>query len=166
MYPRTEEWAVFKVPSHRASEEACAIIDSRITAWYSLVEVARLQKGEKVLIHSAAGATGQAAIQVSKMLGAEGFATVDHKYKKDLLMDYYDVPEDHIFYSRDSGFAESIMYATDDYGVDIVLNSLVGEGLGASCECIAPYGRFIELGDRATIQQLKALGANWETADL
>ncbi|KAI1170512.1 polyketide synthase PksD [Nemania sp. FL0916] len=145
-YPRAEKWAVFKVPDHMTSEEACAVLNPGVTAWYSLGEVARLRRGEKVLIHSAAGATGQVAIQIAQMLGAEIFATVGHKYKKDLLMDLYNMPEDHIFYSRDTSFAESIMVATDDYGVDVVLNSLVGEGLRASWECIAPYGRFIELG--------------------
>ncbi|KAI1152215.1 polyketide synthase PksD [Nemania diffusa] len=146
MYPRAEEWAVFKVPEHVPLEEACAVLNPGVTAWYSLVEVARLQRGEKILIHSAAGATGQAAVQISQMLGAEVFATVGHKHKKDLLMTLYNIPEDHIFYSRDTSFADSVMYATDNYGVDVVLNSLMGEGLRASWECIAPYGRFIELG--------------------
>lgn len=146
MFPRAEEWAVYKIPEHVTAGEACAVLNPAVTAWYSLVEVGRLRRGETVLIHSAAGATGQVALQVSQMLGAEVFATVGHKYKKDLLIDLYNLPEDHIFYSQDTSFADSVMCATDNSGVDIVLNSLVGEGLRASWECIAPYGRFIELG--------------------
>ncbi|RYP51218.1 hypothetical protein DL768_003424 [Monosporascus sp. mg162] len=146
MFPRAEEWAVVKIPDSVSFEEACAVNNPGITAWHSLVDVARLQKGEKVLIHAASGATGQLAIQVAKLVGAEVFATVGYDHKKQLLIDEYGIPEDHIFYSRDTSFAKGIMRITDGQGVDVVLNSLVGKGLLASWECIAPYGRFIEIG--------------------
>ena len=61
-------------------------------------------------------------------------------------MDEYDIPASHIFYSRDLSFAQSVMPVTNGYGVDVVLNSLVGEGLRASWDCIAPCGRFVEIG--------------------
>ncbi|KAK7755337.1 hypothetical protein SLS62_002563 [Diatrype stigma] len=95
-------------------------------------KVARLQEGEKVLIHSAAGATGQVAVQIAQMTGAEVFATVGHDKKRQFLMDEYGIPADHIFYSRNTTFAKGIMRMTDGYGVDVVLNSLVGESLRAS----------------------------------
>ncbi|KAF2829294.1 polyketide synthase PksD [Ophiobolus disseminans] len=102
--------------------------------------------GEKILIHAASGATGQLAIQIAKMVGAEVFVTVGFDYKKQHLIDQYGIPADHIFYSRNTTFAKGIMRVTNGYGVDVVLNSLVGEGLRASWECVAPYGRFIEIG--------------------
>ncbi|KAI0165413.1 polyketide synthase PksD [Hypoxylon sp. FL1284] len=145
-YPRSEEWATVKIPDSVTFEEACAVISPGVTAWYSLVELGRLQKDEKVLIHAASGATGQLIIQVAQMLGAEVFATVGYNHKKQLLMDHYHVPEDHIFYSRDLSFAKGVMRVTKGYGVDVVVNSLVGEGLRSSLECVAPYGRFIEIG--------------------
>ncbi|KAK7757127.1 hypothetical protein SLS62_000674 [Diatrype stigma] len=146
MYPRGEEDSMFKIPDSLSFDEACATIYPGLTAWYSLVDIARLQKGEKVLIHAASGGTGQVAIQVAQMLGAEVFATVGYDHKKKLLIEKYGIPEDHIFYSRNTDFAKGIMRVTGGYGVDIVLNSLVGEGLRASWECIAAYGRFIEIG--------------------
>lgn len=148
MFPRTGEDAVIKIPSSVSYEEACAIIVPGMTAWHALVELARLRAGEKILIHSAAGATGQLAVQVAQMLGAEVFATVGYADKKQLLMNDYGIPEDHIFYSRSNNatFAQGVMRKTDGYGVDVVLNSLTGQGLRASWECIAPYGRFIEIG--------------------
>lgn len=145
-YPRSDEWATVKIPDSVSFEEACAVISPGVTAWYSLVELGRLQKNEKVLIHAASGATGQLTIQVAQMIGAEIFATVGYNHKKKLLMDHYHIPEDHIFYSRDLSFAKGVMRVTDGYGVDVVLNSLVGEGLRASLDCVAPYGRFIEIG--------------------
>ncbi|KAI8944505.1 KR domain-containing protein [Xylaria longipes] len=81
-----------------------------------------------------------------KMLGAEIFATVGFNEKKELLIEKFDLRPDHIFYSRNTSFAQGIMRVTDGQGVDVVLNSLSGEGLRASWECIAQYGRFVEIG--------------------
>ncbi|KAH8200137.1 hypothetical protein TruAng_005708 [Truncatella angustata] len=145
-YVRCDEADAIKIADSLSMEEACGVINPGMTAWHSLVNVARLQKGEKILIHSASGATGQVAIQIAKKIGAEVFATVGYDYKKQLLIDEYGIPADHIFYSRDLSFVEGIMRVSEGYGVDVVLNSLVGEGLRASWECVAPYGRFIEIG--------------------
>lgn len=68
------------------------------TAFYSLVDLANLRKGESVLIHAAAGGVGQAAIILSQMIGAEIFCTVGSLSKKEHLMQEYNIPEDHIFY--------------------------------------------------------------------
>ncbi|PVI00072.1 polyketide synthase PksD [Periconia macrospinosa] len=141
-----DEADAFKLPDTLTMEEACGVINPIMTAWYSLVDVGRLRKGEKILIHAASGSTGQAAIQVAQMIGAEVYATVGYDHKKQLLIDDYGIPSSHIFYSRDLSFADGVMRMTEGYGVDMVLNSLVGEGLRASWECIAPYGRFIEMG--------------------
>lgn len=141
-----DEADAFKLPSTLSLDESSGVINPVMTAWYSLVDIARLQKGEKILIHAAAGATGQVAVQVAQMLGAEVFATVGYEHKKQLLMDEYGVPASNIFYSRDLSFVHGIQQATDGYGVDVVLNSLTGDGLRSSWECVAPYGRFIEIG--------------------
>ncbi|KAI4673620.1 Type I Iterative PKS [Alternaria novae-zelandiae] len=146
MFPRADEWAAVEIPEAVSFEEACAVLNCGITAYYSLAEVARLQKGEKILIHAASGATGQLAIQIAKLIGAEIFVTVGFDFKKQHLIDLYGIPSDHIFYSRNTTFAKGIMRLTSGYGVDVVLNSLVGEGLRASWECVAPYGRFVEIG--------------------
>lgn len=63
-------------------------------------------------------------------------------------MGEYGIPEDHIYYSQDTSFSKKIMRATKHKGVDVVLNSLVGDSLVASWECIASYGRFIEIGKK------------------
>ena len=108
--------------------------------------VANLQSEDSILVHSGAGGTGQMAIQIAQSVGSEVFVTVGSKEKRSLLMDVYRIPSDHIFYSRDSSFAQDIMQTTHGRGVDVILNSLSGESLVASWECMAPFGRFIELG--------------------
>ncbi|MCJ1389265.1 hypothetical protein MMC18_002121 [Xylographa bjoerkii] len=110
------------------------------TAYYSLICAARAKSGESVLIHSGAGGLGQALIQVAKYLGLEIFVTVGSEAKKKLLMDEYNVQGDHVFSSRTLSFSQGIKRMTRGRGVDVVVNTLSGEGLRTSWECIAPSG--------------------------
>ena len=118
-----------------------------VTSYHGLVESARLQKGESVLITAATGGTGQAAIQIAQDIGAVVYATVGSEAKKQMLIDLYNIPAAHIFYSRDLSFAQGIR-RTLPKGVDVVFNSLSGEKLTAAWSCIAPFGRFVEIGKR------------------
>ncbi|KAI1386460.1 uncharacterized protein F4822DRAFT_444848 [Hypoxylon trugodes] len=145
-HPRAKSRAVFRIPNGVSFESAASIMNPATAAYYSLIQVARLQKGEKVLIHSAAGSTGQLAIQIARMVEAEIFATIGFDDKKQLLIDHFGIKPDHVFYSRDTSFANGIRRMTGGYEVDVVLNSLSGDGLQASWECMAPYGRFVEIG--------------------
>ncbi|KAH6646092.1 fatty acid synthase S-acetyltransferase [Truncatella angustata] len=145
-YPRGKIDFVFKIPDGISFESAVSTINPGATAYHTLINLARLQKGERILIHSAAGSTGQMALYIAKMIGAEIFATVGFDDKKELLINEFDIPADHIFYSRNTSFAQGILRLTDGRGVDVVLNSLSGDGLRASWECVAPYGRFVEIG--------------------
>ncbi|MCJ1389859.1 hypothetical protein MMC18_002716 [Xylographa bjoerkii] len=147
-FARGPAQCVTKIPDEMTYAEASALPVVFFTAWYGLCDVARLQQGETILIHAGAGGTGQAAIQVAKYIGAEIYVTVGSDDKKKLLMDTYAISEDHIFYSRNTSFAQGIMRMTGNRGVDVVLNSLSGDGLVASWECIAPFGRFVEIGKR------------------
>ncbi|KAI0856789.1 hypothetical protein F4860DRAFT_528792 [Xylaria cubensis] len=155
-YPRALESYVLKIPDDMSLEAAASMVAPGITAYYSLLHVARLRKGEKILIHSASGSTGQMAVWIAKLRGAEIFATVGFDEKKKFLMEKFNIPDDHILYSRNTSFAQGVMRMTKGYGVDVVLNSLSGDGLRASWECIAPYGRFIEIG-KADIMANSAL---------
>jgi acyl transferase domain-containing protein/NADPH:quinone reductase-like Zn-dependent oxidoreductase/ubiquinone/menaquinone biosynthesis C-methylase UbiE/NADP-dependent 3-hydroxy acid dehydrogenase YdfG len=137
-----------KIPDSMLFEEAASIPVVFVTAYFCLYEVARLKAGETILVHAAAGGTGQAVIQLAKHLGAEVFATVSSREKRKLLMDEYGLAEDHIFSSRDLSFADGIMRMTEGKGVDVIVNSLSGEALRASFNCIAMFGRFIEIGKR------------------
>lgn len=147
-YARTTQDLIVKIPDNMPLEVAAAIPVTFSTAYYCLVDIARLERGNSILIHSAAGGVGQAAIMLSQHLGAVVYATVSSKEKKDLMMDKYNIPEDHIFSSRGFSFAQGIMRVTKNRGVDVVLNSLSGEALRRSWDCIAPFGKFIEIGKK------------------
>lgn len=137
-----------KIPAKMDFETAASIPIVYATVYYALVHLARLERGESVLIHSAAGGVGQAAIMLAKHLGAEIFVTVGNQEKKTLLRERYDIPESHIFSSRQATFVEGIRRLTGGMGVDVVLNSIAGESLYESFKCIAELGRFVELGKR------------------
>ncbi|GIC84422.1 type I polyketide synthase [Aspergillus udagawae] len=156
-YVRLEEsMAVIRIPDTMLSfSEAAALPVAYATAWIALNEIARLQHGEAILIHSGAGGTGQAAIQIAQHLGATVFTTVSNENKKQFLVQKYNIPEDNIFSSRNTLFAKGIKRLTKDKGVDVVLNSLSSEGLIASWESIAPYGRFIEIGKNDILSNSK-----------
>ncbi|EFQ30570.1 beta-ketoacyl synthase domain-containing protein [Colletotrichum graminicola] len=116
------------------------------TAYHCIVEVARLQRGESILIHAASGGVGQAAIQLAQKIGAEIFCTVGNKAKRQLLIDTFGIPPDHIFSSRLRTFKQGILRLTQGRGVDCVLNSLSGESLHDSFAVLAPLGTFVEIG--------------------
>ena len=145
-YARCNYQLAVKIPDSISFAQAASFPVTGVTAHYSLVTVANLQPDESILIHSGAGGTGQMAIQIAQSIGAEVFVTVGSKEKKQLLSEVYHIPDDHIFYSRDTSFAKDVMRMTSERGVDVVLNSLSGDNLVASWESVAPFGRFVELG--------------------
>lgn len=147
-HARTVDAAVLRLPSDVTFASAAGMPVTACTAYYSLFDLARLSRGESVLIHAGAGGVGQAAIMLAQHVGADIFATVSTPEKAKMLQATYGIPEDHILPSRDTSFARAIMRLTKDRGVDVVLNSLAGESLRLSWHCIAPFGRFVEIGKR------------------
>ena len=136
------------IPHEIPFEVAAALPVVYFTAYWAVFKVARLRKEESVLIHAGSGGLGQALINLCQLVGAEIFVTVGTSEKKGLLMDKYKIPESNIFSSRDTKFARGIMNITNGKGVDVIMNSLSGEALRETWTCIAPFGRFIELGKR------------------
>lgn len=118
------------------------------TAYYSLIDIARIQPGEYCLIHSAAGGVGQMAIQLVQMIGGKVIATVGSQQKRDFLKGKFGIPDEMIFTSRDASFVDGVLNVTQGRGCDVALNSLAGELLQATWGCIAPFGRLIEIGKR------------------
>ena len=144
-YPRAHEGRVCKIPEGMSFDTAASVLVPGLTAYHCLVDIARLQRGEWILVHSAAGSTGQMAVRIAQMLGARVLATTSSSEKKQFIMDTFGISEDHIFHSRTNSFARGVMRVTGGRGVDCVLNSLSGDGLRASWECMAPFGRFVDI---------------------
>lgn len=140
---------VMRKPQALSYEEAATIPVTFLTAHYALHHLARIARGERVLIHAAAGGVGLAALQLALVAGCEVFATAGNDAKRDLVRS---LGATRVMDSRSLDFADEILEATEGYGVDVVLNSLSGEAIPKSLSVLAPYGRFLEIGKRDIYQ--------------
>ncbi len=134
-----------KLPEGLPENRAAAVPSAHATAWYGLHDLARITAGDKVLIHSATGGVGQAAIAIARAAGAEIFATAGSPSRRALL---HSMGIEHVYDSRSTEFADQIRADTGGYGVDIVLNSLPGAAQRAGLELLSFGGRFVEIGKR------------------
>ncbi|NES81103.1 MAG: SDR family NAD(P)-dependent oxidoreductase [Moorea sp. SIO2B7] len=133
---------VMAKPKNLSFTEAATLPLTFATAYYGLQHLAKIQPGERVLIHAAAGGVGQAAVQIALQTGAEVFATASPP-KWEFLKS---MGIKHIMNSRTLEFADQIMSLTQGKGVDIVLNSLNGDFIDKSFAVLATQGRFVEIG--------------------
>ncbi len=133
------------LPAGLTAEQAAAVSTGYGTAWYGLCDLARITSGDRVLIHSATGGVGLAAIAIARHAGAEIFATAGSPGRRQLLRD---MGIEGVYDSRSTDFADEIRRDTDGYGVDVVLNSLIGPAQRAGLELLAFGGRFVEIGKR------------------
>ena len=132
-------------PPGLSFEDAASILNAFVTAEYALHHVGRVEPGERVLIHSASGAVGLAAIQHCHRLGAEVLATAGTSEKRAYLRS---LGVEAVMDSRSLSWVDEVLERTGGEGVDAVLNSLGGEAIARGLGVLRPYGRFIELGKR------------------
>jgi NADPH:quinone reductase-like Zn-dependent oxidoreductase/short-subunit dehydrogenase/acyl carrier protein len=144
-YGITSANVVVRKPSDMSFAEAATIPIAYLTAYYGLHHLAGMQAGERVLIHSAAGGVGMAAVQIAQHAGAEVYATAGSTEKHAVLRA---MGVRHIYSSRTLDFADQIMADTNGAGVDIVLNALADEFISRSFAVLQPQGRFLEIGKR------------------
>ena len=144
---------VHLLPDSMSFEEAATLAGVYSVAIYSLFDLANTRAGQRVLIHSAAGGLGIACIQLCRYLGAEVYATVGNSEKRRYLSEHLGVPSSRIFDSRTTGFSEEILDATNNEGIDVIINSLVGDLLEASWACIRDGGTMVELGKKDIIDR-------------
>jgi acyl transferase domain-containing protein/NADPH:quinone reductase-like Zn-dependent oxidoreductase/acyl carrier protein len=140
----TDHRLVCAMPRGWSFTQAAAIPVTHLTAYFGLVDLAKVQPGESVLVHAGAGGVGMAAVQLSRHLGATVLATASAG--KWHALGTLGVPPDMIASSRDLGFAQKFRAVTGGKGVDVVLNCLAGEFTDASLRLLSPRGRFLELG--------------------
>jgi acyl transferase domain-containing protein/NADPH:quinone reductase-like Zn-dependent oxidoreductase/acyl carrier protein len=133
------------LPAEMSFEEAATIPVVYLTAYHALHQLAHAAAGERILIHSAAGGVGWAAVRLALKAGLEVYGTAGSPMKRQLLRS---VGVHHVLNSRTLEFADEIMALTNEEGIDIVLNSLAGEAIPRSLELLRLYGRFLEIGKR------------------
>jgi NADPH:quinone reductase-like Zn-dependent oxidoreductase/acyl carrier protein len=147
---KTDQLLSLPRPTGMSAADGATVPIAFMTAFYGLTEVARLRRGETVLIHAGAGGVGMAAIQVAKWIGARIFATAGSAEKRDLLLS---LGVERVWSSRTLEFVDGIREATNGRGVDVILNSLSGEAMERSFDALAPLGRFVEIGKRDILEK-------------
>ncbi|MEV3860547.1 type I polyketide synthase [Streptomyces sp. NPDC050095] len=132
------------VPDGWSFADAASMPCTFLTAYYALFEVMKLKKGQRILIHAAAGGVGMAAVQLARHVGAEIYATASPAKWPALRAQGID--DEHLSSSRDLEFAEKFLRTSGGRGVDVVLNSLAHSFVDASLTLLPEGGDFIEMG--------------------
>ncbi|WP_447007722.1 SDR family NAD(P)-dependent oxidoreductase [Saccharothrix isguenensis] len=164
----TDRRMLVPMPAGWSFAEAASVPLVFLTAYYGLFDLAGLQRGERVLVHAAAGGVGMAAVQLARHIGAEVFATASPA-KWDAVR-ALGVPDERIASSRDLVFRDAFREVTGGEGVDVVLNALAGEFIDASLDLLPRGGRFIEMG-KADIRDPEVVarehaGSSYQSFDL
>ena len=145
-YLRTSSRWVFRADEQLAPTDAVASTMVYATAWLALHRLANIRAGHDVLIHSAAGGVGLAALALCVRAGCRVFATASTEEKRRVLLSRGTAA---VFNSRSAAdFAAGVRQATGGVGVDVVLNSLSGDALAASLELVKPFGSFCDVSKR------------------
>lgn len=141
---------VARVPSQLSFAQAATLPVAYLTALLGLDRLAKLQSGDRILIHSATGGLGLAAVHLALSKGATVFATCGSEEKRTHL---HSLGIHHVFSSRTVDFAAGVMQETRGRGVNVVLNSLTGPLAESTLSILAPSGRFLEVGKRNVLTE-------------
>ena len=142
-YATTLACFAVRKPTQLKYEQAAGLPIAFATVHYALRKLGNIRKGSRVLIHSATGGVGLAAIQVARDAGATIFATAGTETKRQYLRE---MGIEHVMDSRSLEFGEQVMSLTSGEGVDMVLNTLTGDAIEKGILVLAPNGHFLELG--------------------
>lgn len=135
---------------------ACPIVS--FTSYKLLADVARVEQGETVLIHAAAGGIGTTAIQLAKWLGAGTIiGTVGSERKAAIARE---AGADHVICYEEEDFVDQVNQLTKGQGAHVILDSIAGKISEKSLECLAPYGRLVNFGNSS------GEAGHFKTADL
>lgn len=143
-YVKADEVLTFPVPDEIPIETAAASLTVGITAYNAIRKMARLEQGETILIHAAAGGIGSTAIQLAKIFDAGKIIGTAGSDEKTALAENFGA--DHGINYRAEDFSEKVKELTGGKGADVILDTIGGENFDRSMKCLAPFGRIISFG--------------------
>ncbi len=148
-YALCNEQQVWQLPKNATFEQGAGVFVPYATAYRALVQKAKPQKGETVLIHGASGAVGIASIQFAKNLGLNVIGTASSKEGKRLVKQQ---GADFVFDHSTENYLDEINQATEHKGVQIILEMLANVNLQKDFEVLAKFGRIIVIGNRGSLE--------------
>ncbi|KAF9630952.1 hypothetical protein BFW01_g1824 [Lasiodiplodia theobromae] len=153
---RQKESLVAALPDGVSAQDAAALPGVLVAAQYALLEVARLHKGQTVLVHTAASALGQAAVQVAQLAGADVVALVSSRDERELLMQRYGVPASRIF----DWALQTFVTHLETTPVDVIFGSAPSPAVEPSLDVLAEFGFFVDLDGTSRTLALPASKRN------
>jgi NADPH2:quinone reductase len=159
---------LFPLPDRVSFEAGAALLMNYLTVDFGLVRRGRLQAGETVLVHGAAGGIGVATIQLAKVLGAKVIAVVSSDVKADIARK---AGADEVI-ADPAGFLAQVKELTGGRGVDVVMDPVGGDRFTDSLRALAPEGRLLVVGftaggipevkvNRLLLNNLSVVGVGW-----
>jgi NADPH:quinone reductase len=159
---------VQRIPAGMPAADACALGIAYQTSYLALVDRARVQAGEQLLVHAAAGGVGSAALQIGKALGARVIAGASGP---DKLAFCKAQGADEVVDTRAEGWVERVRELTGGRGADVIYESVGGDVFEGSLKCIAWSGRLLVIGfssgdipalklNRVMLKHISVLGVN------
>lgn len=158
-YVVADEALTYIISDNIDFDTAAACPTVSITSYKLLADVARLEPGESVLIHAAAGGIGTTATQLAKIMGAGRVIGTVGSINK--IAAALDAGADHVICYNTEDFAEKVNELTDGRGVDVILDSISGWVAEKSLDCLAYYGRLVNFGNAGG-----ELAGQFKTTDL
>ncbi len=158
---------VFALPDEVSLDAGAGLPMNYLTVHFALSRRGRLQPGETVLVHGAAGGVGSAAIQLAKALGAQVIAVVSDDTKAEVATR---AGADHTVHAE--GFRRAVMELTGGRGVDVVVDPVGGDRMTDSLRSLAPEGRLLVIGftageiptvkvNRLLLNNISVVGVGW-----
>lgn len=148
-YALCNEDQVWSLPENTTFEQGAGVFVPYATAYRALIQKAEARSGETVLIHGASGAVGIAAIQWAKNAGLKIIGTASSEDGKRLVSEQ---GADFVFDHSKDNYLDDINEATENKGVDIILEMLANENLEKDFEVLAKFGRIIVIGNRGSLE--------------
>jgi NADPH2:quinone reductase len=143
-FVNVHEMALTEIPDGVAFTDAVALPLQGQTAFHILKTMGRLEKGETVLVHAAAGGVGALSVQLAKLFGAgKVIATASSDEK---LAHAGKLGADHLVNYAEQGWEEKVRELTGGKGVDVALEMVGGEIFQKTLKCLAPFGRLVIFG--------------------
>ena len=144
-YVVAEENLTFPIPDSIDFDTAASCPIVSFLSYNLLADIAKIEQGETVLIHAAAGGVGTTAIQLAKILGAgKVIGTVGNESKKSIALE---AGADHVICYEKGEFSREVNELTDGKGADIILDSVSGWVTEKSLDCLASFGRLVHFGN-------------------
>jgi NADPH:quinone reductase len=144
-----KENQVGHLPENVSFEQGAGVFVPYATSYRGLFQKAKAKSGETVLIHGASGGVGIAAVQWAKNAGLTVIGTAGSEEGKQLVKEQ---AADFVFDHSDENYLQQILEATDDKGVDIILEMLANVNLVKDFDVLAKYGRIVVIGNRGSLE--------------